>query len=77
MDDVVPTFFFVFYIICASYGQLTTFGQRRDTPDGCGAIVHTFPADIELFATLAIPQVEEADSRLCRIRPELVFGIVL
>ena len=37
---------------------------------------HTIPADVELFATFAIPQVEEADFRLCRIRTKLVFGVV-
>ena len=35
------------------------------------------PADFELFATFTIPQVEEADLRLCRIRAELIYGIVL
>ena len=39
--------------------------------------VHTVPADVELFATFTIPQVEEADLRLCRIRTELVCGVVL
>ena len=39
--------------------------------------VHPVPADVELFATFAIPQVEEADLRLCWIRAELVCGIVL
>ena len=39
--------------------------------------VHTVTADVELFATFAIPQMEEADLRLCRIRAELVCGIVL
>ena len=39
--------------------------------------VHPVPADVELFATLAIPQVEEAEWHRCRIRAELVCGIVL
>ena len=39
--------------------------------------VHTVPADDELFAAFAVPQMEEADLRLCRIRAELVCGIVL
>ena len=33
--------------------------------------VQPVPADVELFATFTIPQVEEADLRLCRIRAEL------
>ena len=41
------------------------------------AQVHTVPADVELFATFTIPPVEEADLRLCRIRTELVCGVVL
>ena len=36
--------------------------------------VHAIPADVELFATFAIPQMEEADLRLCRVRAEMVCG---
>ena len=39
--------------------------------------VHPVPADVELFATFTMQQVEEADLRLYRIRPELVRGVVL
>ena len=33
--------------------------------------VYTVPADVELFATFAIPQVEEADLCFCQIRYEV------
>ena len=49
---------------------------RQYTPGGCSE-VHTIPADVELFATFTIPQVEEADLRLCRGRPGVVCGVVL
>ena len=36
--------------------------------------LHTVLADVELFATFAIPEMGEADLGLCRIRAELVCG---
>ena len=40
-------------------------------------LVHPVLADVELLATFMIPQVEEADLRLCRIRAEMVCDVVL
>ena len=61
---LVPTFFLVFSIQC-------------DVKIQREVAVHPVPADVELFATFTIPQVEEADLHLCRICTELVCGIVL
>ena len=50
--------------------------QRSHTGQAYSA-AHPVSADVDLFSTFTIPQVEEADLRLCRIRTELVCGVVL
>ena len=71
---LVPTFFLIFSI-CALYDNVRSSVTLRYT----GRLLwvkFTPPADVELFATFAIPRVEEADLRLCRIRTKLVCGAV-
>ena len=74
---LVPTFFLVF-----SMCVLNNNVRSSVTPRYTGRLqwVRFTPfqlIDVELFATFAITQIKDADLRLCRIRAELVCGIVL
>ena len=73
---LVPTFFLVFSI-CALYDNVRSSVTPRYTGRLQWVKSTPVPADVELFSTFTIPQVEEADLRLCRIRTELVCGVVL
>ena len=74
MLSLVPTFFLVFSVYFIRQRSVQCAAKiYREVAMGQ---VHPVRSDVEQFSTFTIPQVEEADLRLCQIRTELVCGVV-